>query len=155
MPKIFDETYNLVRVGNGLADLDDLDPEDFKLHSGFIYHGVPSDVGETDPLEGYFSYTSPSSIAANTTYTVKTITHNLGYAPDFQVFIGETSVSSDTFSHLPYGYVSTGLYYKARVDSTKLQILLVNGVNAWSSGFTSLGYTFRYQIFNTPIKGHS
>jgi hypothetical protein len=155
VPKIFDENYNLVRVGEGTEDVDNLDPEDFKLHSGFIYHGVPKGVGETDDLEGYFTYTSPSNIAANTTYTIKTITHNLGYEPDFQVFIGEADVSSNTFSHLPYGYVSTGLYYKARINTTVLQIYIDNGPNAWSSGFTDKDYTFKYQIFNTPIKGHS
>lgn len=155
MPKIFDDTYNLVRVGAGTEDVDNLDPEDFKLHSGFIYHGVPAGVGETDSLEGYVTYTSPATIAANTNYTVATITHNLGYEPDFQVFIEEIDVSTNTFSHLPYGYISTGLYYKARINSTVLQILLVNGTNSWSSGFTNRGYGFKYQIFNTPIKGHS
>lgn len=154
MPKIFDQTYNLVRVGDGTKDIEDLNPEEFKLHSGFLYHGVPINVGKTDDLEGYLTYTSPSNIAANTTYVVGTITHNLGYEPDFQVFIEERDVSADTFSHLPYGYISTGIYYKARVNSTTLQIILVNGGASWSSGFTDRDYGFKYQIFNTPIKGH-
>lgn len=155
MPKIFDETYDLVLVAPEGQSVEETEPEDFSLHSGFIYHGVPLNIGETDELEGYDTYTTPSTIAAETTYTVATITHGLGYAPDFQVFIEEVDVSTDTFAHLPYGYISTGLYFTARVNSSVLQILLVNGPSSWSSGFTNRDYGFKYQIFNTPIGGHS
>lgn len=130
-------------------------PEDFSLHSGFIYHGVPFGVGETDSLEGYIDYTTPSIISADTTYTVATITHGLGYAPDFQVFIEEKYVSSDTFAHLSYGYISTSISFTARVNTTTLQILMINSGGEWTDGFTSRDYGFKYQIFNTPIMGHS
>lgn len=155
MPKIFDSTYDLVMVAPEGSSVEETDPEDFSLHSGFIYHGVPFGVGETDGLEGYVDYTTPSTISADTTYTVTTITHGLGYAPDFQVFIEEKDVSSDTFAHLSYGYISTGLYFTARVNTTTLQILMVNGSTEWTEGFTGRDYGFKYQIFNTPITGHS
>lgn len=155
MPKIFDSTYNLVMVAPKDSSVEEIHPEDFSLHSGFIYHGVPFDVGETDVLEGYVDYTTPSTILADTTYTVATITHGLGYSPDFQVYIDEKYASASTFAPLPYQYISTGISFKARINTTTLQILFINGGAEWTDGFTNRDYGFKYQIFNTPIMGHS
>lgn len=141
-----DKTFIITLPG---YDYDTATPEQCAYHSGFVYEFSKED------LEGYITYTSPATITANTTYTVATITHDFGYAPEFQVFMEEPYWGfADTFVELPYNY-DTSLKFTARVSTTQLQIQLIytGGVDITDPAVGPLGldYGFKYQIFVNEI----
>lgn len=141
--QVFDENYNALTVVRGGKNIDTATPDDFVFHSGFAYHGVP--IG----LEGYIEYTSPSVFHTGETI-VKEINHNLGYVPDYHVFIEELE-DSGAFAHLPYGYIATGVSFTAKADTEKLYIIFENTGDDIVGLWTDRDYGFRYQIFNTGI----
>lgn len=144
MSNVFDASHKVFLVTKGGYDVESATPEDFNLHSGFQYHGVP------DSLEGYESYTTPSTISSGET-VAKEITHSLGYLPDFQVFVEDIDGGPDTFAHIPFRYTSTSFSIIAKVSTTKLYILLKNIGGDITDTFVNRDYGFRYQIFNTGV----
>jgi len=122
-------------------------PEQCVYHSGFVYEFIK------DGLEGYLTYTTPSTFTANTTYTAAEIEHGLGYVPEFQVFIEDPYYGfGDLFAELPYRYDGVAVRFKARINDTKLQILLVHfGDSDYTGTFTNTNISFKYQIFANQL----
>lgn len=142
--KVFDDNYDVLKIVKSGYNINTATADDYVFHSGFAYHGVPND------LEGYTTYTTPSSIVPGVT-VAKEITHNLGYIPDYHVFVEELD-GAGNFNHLPQSYVSTSFSIGAKVSTTKLYIYIKNsGDSNITEGFTDRDYGFRYQIFNTGI----
>ncbi len=145
MGKISVEDDKMCKISLPGYDVDSATPEQCAYHSGFTYEFIKNG------LEGYITYTSPNPIVANTTYTVATITHNLGYVPEFQVFMSEPFWGfANTFAELPYSY-DASLGYVAKVSTTELKILLVytGDINITDPAVGPIGkdYGFKYQIF--------
>jgi len=139
MGKTSYDEEKLFKVSLSGYDVATATSEQCAVHSGFTYEMVKED------LEGYVDYTSPSVLSANTSYTISTISHGLGYIPEFHVFAQNTG--EGYFAELPMGFLSTGVKYEVKIDDSNLIILLVNGNDSdWEDTFTDTPYRFRYQI---------
>lgn len=123
-------------------------PEQCAYHSGFTYEFIP------EGLEGYFSYTTPSMLTAYTTYPIKTIEHNLGYVPEFQVFVEDSYYGfGDLFARLPYWYEqNASVRLRARINEERLEIFLEHyrGMDD-TSFFVNVELKFKYNIFTNQL----
>lgn len=145
MTKVSDENDRIVVVSLPGFDASTADPENCAFHAGFPQMMVSED------LDGYVDYTSPSLIEPDTTYTVATINHNLGYVPEFHVFAEFQSSERDLFAELPLDYLGSSVTYKCGADDDNLKILLVNGPNEYTDTHTDQDFRFRYQIFVNEV----
>ncbi len=143
MSKVSDDNDKVLVISLPGYDVNTVTPEQCIYHSGFTYEFV------RDDLEGYLTYTTPSTFTADTTYTVASIAHNLGYVPEFQVFIEDPYYGfGDLFAELPYEYDGVAVRFRARINSSELQILLIHfGDSDYTGTFTNTDVSFKYQIF--------
>lgn len=121
MGKISVETDNIFRVSLPGYDVFTATPEQCSVHSGFDYPKIE------ETLEGYELVTAPNTIGTGTT-VLKTITHNLGYIPFFQVFLDDVDdVYNTEFAKLPFteGVPVYWVYYVIP-STTQLQIGIYN-----------------------------
>lgn len=136
-----DKTFLITLPG---VDTETATPEQSAYHCGFPYEFIK------EGLEGYFSYTSPPVLAAKTIYPIKTINHNLGYVPEFQVFVEDAFYGfTDLFARLPYWYSpDAAVQLRARVNTQKLEIFLeYKGDIDDTQFFVNIKLNFKYNIF--------
>lgn len=142
MGKISVETDKVFRISLPDKDISSTDPLDFAVHSGFDYPKMEED------FVGYFSFTFPGSVSAGE-YSIKTVTHNLGYMPMSLTFIGDVGgVPSDSFARLPinvYPYSAGSFLAYSTTTEFKIVANLVTPFDiAEVAGKT---YNFKYQIW--------
>jgi len=142
MGKISVEDDKIMMVSLPGKDANTSDPEDMALRSGFDYPKIEEN------LVGVIDYTVPTGTSTNT-YTVATITHNLGYIPCFQCFVQDLDgITPSQFATLPLSDGYTYNYFTAYTTTTTLVIQYVVIEGGWAPP-TWPGYDFRfkYQIW--------
>lgn len=121
MAKISVETDSVLRVSLPGYNVETATPEQCAIHSGFDYPKIE------ESMEGYELVTAPNTIGTGTTI-LKTIIHNFGYIPFFQVYLDDVDNNYNTdFAKLPFTQeVPVYWFYYAIPSITQLQIALYN-----------------------------
>lgn len=136
MGKISDESDKVFRVSLTGKDVNTCEPEECAVHSGFDYPKIE------ESMEGFSTVTFPSTIPAGTT-TLLTITHNYGYVPFYNCYLGD---GSDLYK-LPLTFdalVTSTFFITPSTTDVKIQFY-----TQYSSTDKPAGGTFgiKYQIW--------
>lgn len=118
------------------------DQEDMTVHSGFDYPKMEED------LVGTVNYTVPV-YTSDQTYTVETVTHNLGYMPLCQCFVEDLDGAMVTeFATLPITDGVTGSGFSCYTTTTAFVIVYkaqssIMGSPQWDGD----EFKFKYQVW--------
>jgi len=142
MASISDIDDKVFRISLDGYDANTADPEEFAVHSGFDYPKIEED------LVGTVNYTVPT-YTTNQTYTIKTVTHNLGYIPMSQCFVEDLdNITATEFASLPFSDGVSGSRFFAYTTSTQffIKYIAIGGIFA-SPQWDGNEFKFKYQIW--------
>jgi hypothetical protein len=144
MGKISDTSDEVFKISLPSENVETSDAEDMAVHSGFDYPKMK------EVYVGEVNYTVPNPLATGT-FTIKTVTHNLGYKPMIQCFVEDVDgVFNTDFAILPY-FIDIGFSgsneFRCYSTTTQLKIEMIILFTMGSKLSGGEEFNFKYQIW--------